>query len=493
MEGLSSSTSDDPPTSTVLLDSYHFSQVIFTNMEKFYIPGADVTCHYNLSEHITPRKKDWMGIFKVGWKTTREYYTFMWAPLPSSTDNAERQQVLFKAYYLPKDDEYYQFCYVDQDGIVRGASVPFQFRVASEDDMLVVTTQGEVEEIEQQNKSLFQENQKLKDTLTNLQKQNEDLQEQIEKAQGTAKELEDKVHLLQSGTMELQRAQALQALEVSSAQKELAVVKESNSKLQEENQDLKRRLEALKSDTDALRSEVKQAQEEITCLEVQNSDKEAELHQMSAEKEKLENKLKATLVCVDQLQSQVQKEHKEVEKFQNGDCAQARLLERLKEENKQLHVNLLRQKNYSNLEKELEEKALLLQTLQKEKDKIEIESQRLKQENRDLMAHFPEVLEDVPAGALPRPSENTALVFGNPYSGTPERPNPDLVSLNKCPICDEIFLPDLFEQYRDHVQSHTLDCPYCGEVFYASCKQVYDDHVYCHGLDITAADGRNNP
>lgn len=45
------------------------------------------------------------------------------------------------AYYLPKDDEYYQFCYVDQDGIVRGASVPFQFRVASEDDMLVVTTQ----------------------------------------------------------------------------------------------------------------------------------------------------------------------------------------------------------------------------------------------------------------------------------------------------------------------------------------------------------------
>lgn len=43
------------------------------------------------------------------------------------------------AYYLPKDDEYYQFCYVDQDGQIRGASVPFQFRTEIEDDMLVIT------------------------------------------------------------------------------------------------------------------------------------------------------------------------------------------------------------------------------------------------------------------------------------------------------------------------------------------------------------------
>lgn len=48
---------------------------------------------------------------------------------------------LSEAYYLPKDDEYYQFCYVDQDGVVRGASVPFQFRAETEDDILVVTTQ----------------------------------------------------------------------------------------------------------------------------------------------------------------------------------------------------------------------------------------------------------------------------------------------------------------------------------------------------------------
>lgn len=53
-------------------------------------------------------------------------------------------------YYLPKDEiEFYQFCYVDSGGQVRGASTPFCFRKSADhsiesshdDDLLVVTTQ----------------------------------------------------------------------------------------------------------------------------------------------------------------------------------------------------------------------------------------------------------------------------------------------------------------------------------------------------------------
>lgn len=53
-------------------------------------------------------------------------------------------------YYLPKDEiEFYQFCYVDGVGQVRGASTPFCFRKTAEqntegcldDNLLVVTTQ----------------------------------------------------------------------------------------------------------------------------------------------------------------------------------------------------------------------------------------------------------------------------------------------------------------------------------------------------------------
>ncbi|KAI2583794.1 calcium binding and coiled-coil domain 2, partial [Homo sapiens] len=178
-------TIKDPPTSAVLLDHCHFSQVIFNSVEKFYIPGGDVTCHYTFTQHFIPRRKDWIGIFRVGWKTTREYYTFMWVTLPIDLNNksAKQQEVQFKAYYLPKDDEYYQFCYVDEDGVVRGASIPFQFRPENEEDILVVTTQGEVEEIEQHNKELCKENQELKDSCISLQKQNSDMQAELQKKQ----------------------------------------------------------------------------------------------------------------------------------------------------------------------------------------------------------------------------------------------------------------------------------------------------------------------
>ncbi|XP_053118077.1 calcium-binding and coiled-coil domain-containing protein 2 [Hemicordylus capensis] len=493
MEALLNDNSEEPPTSIALLDSCHFSQVIFTTVEKFYVPGADVTCHYTLSQYIKPCKKDWVGIFRVGWKTTREYYTFMWAPSPSGPDNsdAKHQQVLFKAYYLPKDDEYYQFCYVDHDGIVRGASVPFQFRAEAEDDMLVVTTQGEVEEIEQQNATLQQENQKLKENLTNLQKQNEDLQEKLTAAQEKAKELESKVHLLQSETMELQRTQDLQVLEISSAQTELAVVTETNVKLQRENQDLQKSLETLKSSHEKFDLQLNFLKTEIAQLETQNGAKEAELHQIKEEnktvlsaKDQLENKLKATLDRMDQLQAQVQSQQQEVENLQEADEAKSRHLKQLKEENRQMNATVLRQQKYADLDKKLEEKTLLLQALQKEKDDLEKENQRLKQKNEELMAYSPEVIPDMPPGVPNQLAENASLLFGNPYSLITELPDTSLEPMKKCPMCDTVFPSDIGEQqYMSHVRSHLLECPYCEESFDKSNKQVYEDHIYCHGLD----------
>lgn len=56
---------EDPPTSAVLLDHCHFSQIIFNNVEKFYVPGGDVMCYYTLTQHFIPRRKDWIGIFRV--------------------------------------------------------------------------------------------------------------------------------------------------------------------------------------------------------------------------------------------------------------------------------------------------------------------------------------------------------------------------------------------------------------------------------------------
>lgn len=56
------------------------------------------------------------------------------------------------AYYLPKDDGDYQFCYVDSNGQVRGASTPFCFEnpqdhvlyTSLENDILVISTKVDI-------------------------------------------------------------------------------------------------------------------------------------------------------------------------------------------------------------------------------------------------------------------------------------------------------------------------------------------------------------
>ncbi|KAK4808796.1 hypothetical protein QYF61_027281 [Mycteria americana] len=439
-------TSDEPPTSAVLLDNCHFSQVVFNNVEKFYVPGGDVTCYYTLTQNISPRGKDWVGIFRVGWKTTREYYTFMWAPLPSAvrSGTAVQQQIQFKAYYLPKDDEYYQFCYVDQDGVVRGASVPFQFRAETEDDILVVTTQGEVEEIELQNKNLHKENEELKASCASLQKQNVDLQEELSK------------------TQELQNS-----------------------------------LESLRSNTEKLELELNSLKKENEHLKEQDDCREAELHQLkeqiqnvTSDKECLETKLKTALDHMDQLQSQVLNYEREVEYLSRTDREKTEQLESLKEENRQLRMTITQQQQNHDLMKELEEQKRLFQILQAKKNEADEENQKLREENDGLLRHLSQAREVssfsvVSQAQAPIPApEVEGLLFGNPYCGAHLGAGPGDASIRKCPMCDEVFPEDIeTSQYEAHVQSHLLECPLCSETFEKSNKQVFDDHIFCHGLE----------
>ncbi|XP_071584334.1 calcium-binding and coiled-coil domain-containing protein 2 isoform X1 [Heliangelus exortis] len=444
--------SNEPPTSAVLLDSCHFSQVVFNNVEKFYVPGGDITCYYTLTQNILPRGKDWVGIFRVGWKTTREYYTFMWAPLPSDipSDTTVQQQIQFKAYYLPKDDEYYQFCYVDQDGLVRGASVPFQFRAETEDDILVVTTQGEVEEIEIQNKNLRKENEELKASCASLQKQNIDLQEEVKNTQ-----------------------------------------------------ELQNNLESLRSNTEKLEQELNSLKKENKHLKELGDCREAELHQLkeqiqnvTSDKEYLETRMKTVLDHMDQLQSQVSNYEKEVENLSRMDHVKTEQLESLKEENHQLHVSRAQRQQNCDLMKELEEQKCLFQILEVKKKEADEENQKLQEKHEGLMRHLSQAREVSPfsiasqaQAPVPAPRAE-GLLFGNPYCaaeanlGAGAAGAADIASLRKCPMCDEVFPEEIAtSQYEAHVQSHLLECPVCSESFDKSKKQVFYDHVFCHGLE----------
>lgn len=104
--------------------------VAFVNVQKSYPPGEQLKIGYTLSQELKRSTRDWVGLFKVGWTSSRDYYTFEWAPV--LTDENLKGEVTFAGRRLPpEDNHFYQFCYVTSDGRVRGASPPFQFLAVS--------------------------------------------------------------------------------------------------------------------------------------------------------------------------------------------------------------------------------------------------------------------------------------------------------------------------------------------------------------------------
>ena len=118
---------------TSLPSESEFSAVIFNNVPECYPPDRDIECRYTIKNSVKPNSRDWIGLFKVGWQSSREHYTYEWSPLLDIQNGEEGRpvanRVVFRQRYLPKaDDEFYQFCYVTYVGDVRGASIPFQIK-----------------------------------------------------------------------------------------------------------------------------------------------------------------------------------------------------------------------------------------------------------------------------------------------------------------------------------------------------------------------------
>ncbi len=134
--------------------------VSFKEVLKSYAPGEALSVQYDLQEDYIPASRDWVGLFQVGWTSSRDYYTFEWAPTPETNKGT----VKFAGRRLPPEDShFYQFCYVSSNGRVRGASPPFQFSSASickhnvddlelvevnEDSLMVLQAKGSQQEAE---------------------------------------------------------------------------------------------------------------------------------------------------------------------------------------------------------------------------------------------------------------------------------------------------------------------------------------------------------
>ncbi|XP_057689385.1 tax1-binding protein 1 homolog B [Corythoichthys intestinalis] len=284
----------DGPSLDNNMDTSNFAHVLFQNVGKSYLPHAALECHYTLTQFIKPHPKDWVGIFKVGWSTARDYYTFLWSPLPENyvDGTAVNRTVVFQGYYVPNDDgEFYQFCYVTHKGEIRGASTPFLFRAnsPSEEELLTVEDECNSDILVVTTKAGF-------------------LEQKVEEAQRVKDELVKKVAVLQQEMAQLESTK--ESLENACKQEEenCALLKMQNQELQSSSRVLQEEKEEVKSRLEEATSKVLQLEADLIGVTQRGLLKETEL-------DFLKDRMKKLTIEKETLESQVNNEKDEKELY----------------------------------------------------------------------------------------------------------------------------------------------------------------------------------
>ncbi|XP_021393864.2 tax1-binding protein 1 isoform X3 [Lonchura striata] len=372
------SSFQEVPSSASTLQTSNFAHVIFQNVAKSYLPNTHLECHYTLTQFIHPHQKDWVGIFKVGWSTSRDYYTFLWSPMPENyVEGSTVNCVLtFQGYYLPNDDgEFYQFCYVTYKGEIRGASTPFQFRTSSpveelltmEDegnsDMLVVTTKAGL--LEFKIEKILKEKEELLKVTSVLEKETTQLRDQVEQLE---KELNH----------EKQRCEQLQAEQKQNIQ--------ASEDLKRENNDLKKKHNEAASKVLQLEEDIMTVTQKAIAKETELDSLKDKLKKVMLEKEQLECVLKTEkdekeLYKIHLKNTEIEntKLVKEIQTFKNLDANKENMISYYKEEVGRLQLLIAEKENmkkailHSSSNKD--EASILKEQLRKAEDQIQASKQ----------------------------------------------------------------------------------------------------------------------
>ncbi|XP_061114102.1 calcium-binding and coiled-coil domain-containing protein 1 [Conger conger] len=260
-------------------------RVEFRNVGRSYFPQSRVECHYTLSPEHSWASSDWIGLFKVGWTSLRNYHTFVWALVPGGYKEGSSANccVHFHASYLPgPGPDVYQFVYVDAQGGVCTQSSPFSFcapkpleelvtlgeETHGEEDLLLVIPraellQGRLEQCLQERAELLQareaaergeerEKQKREREKDEWERAREQLEEDM-------RELRESLRQSRETVQQLEKQQQ----EVLSSQE--AVVKEKDDLLAERADSQQR---------------IRELEEDIKCLTLRGLERETELERM---------------------------------------------------------------------------------------------------------------------------------------------------------------------------------------------------------------------
>ncbi|XP_077065291.1 tax1-binding protein 1 homolog B isoform X2 [Siphateles boraxobius] len=358
------------------METSNFAHVIFQNVGKSYLPHAALECHYTLTQFIKPNPKDWVGIFKVGWSTARDYYTFLWSPLPDNytEGTAINRSVVFQGYYVPNDDaEFYQFCYVTHKGEIRGASTPFQFRANSpteeelltvEDeggsDILVVTTKAsyleqKMEQIQQEKKELLEnldlfqkERDELIDEKNRLQKEYELEQESSAQLRKDVQELQLTAQSVQEEKEEVKRRMEESTARLLQLEEDLIGVTQKGLQKETELDCLKDRVKKLTLEKEGLECQLKNEKDEKELYKIHLKNRELENTKLSAELQMLKSvdvnkentiaQLKEELTRVKSCLAEKEKQHRQLLANSSPSGESNALKEQLRQKEEQLQA-----------------------------------------------------------------------------------------------------------------------------------------------------------
>ncbi|XP_068611409.1 tax1-binding protein 1 homolog B isoform X1 [Brachionichthys hirsutus] len=404
------------------MDTSNFAHVIFQNVGRSYMPHAALECHYTLTEFIKPHPKDWVGIFKVGWSTARDYYTFLWSPLPENyvEGTAVYRTVVFQGYYVPNDDgEFYQFCFVTYKGEIRGASTPFQFRAGSpsedelltvEDecnsDILVVTTKAgffeqKVEETQREKEELVKNMALLQQEKNQLETEKETLNKECEQEKNTCAQLRRENQEVQNSSQSLQeeKEEVKRRLEEATArvlqlEEDLIEVTQKGLKKETELDNLKDRVKKLTAEKEALESHLKNEKDEKELYKIHLKNRELENKKLSAELQMLksvdvnkENTIAQFKEEVGRLQAcltEKEKQYREILAKVPSSGDMKALKEQLRQKEEQLQAN---QQQSSLLAAELRDASSTRDRTMSELYHMKLEADALRQAKADAQAH----------------------------------------------------------------------------------------------------------
>ncbi|XP_008289272.1 tax1-binding protein 1 homolog B isoform X1 [Stegastes partitus] len=404
------------------MDTSNFAHVIFQNVGKSYLPHAALECHYTLTQFIKPHPKDWVGIFKVGWSTARDYYTFLWSPLPENyvEGTAVHRTVVFQGYYVPNDDgEFYQFCYVTHKGEIRGASTPFQFRAnsPSEDelltvedecnsDILVVTTKAgfleqKVEEAQREKDELLKNMALLQQEKEQLEAEKESLQKECEQEKEICAQLRRENQEVQHSSQALleEKEEVKRRLEEATAriiqlEEDLIGVTQKGLQKETELDSLKDRVKKLTAEKEALESHLKNEKDEKELYKIHLKNRELENTKLSAELQMLksvdvnkENTIAQFKEEVGRLQAcltEKEKQYREILAKVSPLGDMKALKEQLRQKEEQLQAN---QQQSSLLAAELRDASSARDRTMSELYHMKLEADALRQAKAEAQAH----------------------------------------------------------------------------------------------------------